>query len=392
MHVLFLPSWYPSNQNDIAGSFFREQALALASHGVKVGVLAPTLKSLRSPFSAVTSPRDVHFEDDDGVLTYRVSGLHLTPRAMPLTAKRFSKMTRTLYDVYLARQGRPDLFHVHAALPAGLAAVDLKGSEGIPFVLSEHSSAFARGKISESGVSLAREVAVHANERFTVSSTFSRQMETHLNLSNGLFDTMPNMVDGTFLDGDLTPPDLHRFSFLHISLLNENKNIGSLLQAFADRFRDQLDVTLTIGGDGPCKPALMAQSRALGIADQTTFLGKLSRAEVRNAIAESQAFVLPSRFETFGVVLVEALAMGVPLIATRCGGPEDIVTQDNGILVPADDTVALANAMETIQKNRTQFDPQTLRNDCRTRFGPEALSRRWVSIYETVLAYERART
>src|SRR5690606_9435676 len=106
-----------------------------------------------------------------------------------------------------------------------------------------------------------------------------------------------------------------------------------------------------------------------------TFLGKLSRGEVRMALSNCNAFVLPSRFETFGVVLVEALAMGVPVIATRCGGPEDIVTENTGVLVPVDDRQALAEALESVLLSPDKWDRDTIREDCRARFGAAAISR-----------------
>ena len=71
MHILLIPSWYPKSQNDVSGVFFRDQALALNEYGHKVGVIAPLMVSMRTPFKVITARKFPEFENDNGVLTYR---------------------------------------------------------------------------------------------------------------------------------------------------------------------------------------------------------------------------------------------------------------------------------------------------------------------------------
>ena len=107
----------------------------------------------------------------------------------------------------------------------------------------------------------------------------------------------------------------------------------------------------------------------LEIANHVEFLGELSRAAVKEAYGKAHAFVLPSLYETFGVVLIEALSMGLPLISTACGGPQDIVTQENGLLVPPNDPELLHKAMKQLMKNYHLYSPHALRQDAIMRFG-----------------------
>jgi len=88
---------------------------------------------------------------------------------------------------------------------------------------------------------------------------------------------------------------------------------------------------------------------------------------------ECDAFVLPSRGETFGIVFIEALAHGKPLIATRCGGPQDIVHAENGLLVPMDSVEELAIAMERMIQTSGNYSPQILRADFLARFSASAV-------------------
>jgi len=389
LHVLFLPSWYPSSPDDLSGSFFREQAIALAESGADVGVIAPSLRSLRNPLSALGGDNGVRRENDQGVNTYRASIPHLTPRLMGPTFRRVGKLTERIFAAYLADHGAPDVLHVHAALPIAEGAVSISKKYGVPLVYSEHSSAFARNLVGPAGAAAARKLAMHAIRRFTVSTPFASFLEQNLGLAADFFDVMPNQVQSGFLTHELALPVHGQIRFLHISLLDSQKNVPVLLQAFANRFRGKDEVTLVIGGDGPTRAPLVQLAQTLGIDSQVTFLGKLSRTDVVAALSKADVFILPSKFETFGVVLIEALAMGVPVIATRCGGPEDIVKKEDGLLVPVDDIAELAGAMTQFATPSLLSERAARRERCRQRFGADCLTGQWLDIYVDAVGRQR---
>ena len=106
--------------------------------------------------------------------------------------------------------------------------------------------------------------------------------------------------------------------------------------------------------------------------------------EVARLMAESAVVVLPSRAESFGAVLVEALACGTPVVATRCGGPEDIVTPEDGELVPVGDADALADAVATVLRDTGRFRPEELRERALERFGWPTVVRRTTAVYGEV--------
>ena len=87
--------------------------------------------------------------------------------------------------------------------------------------------------------------------------------------------------------------------------------------------------------------------------------------------------------ETFGVVLIEALSRGRPVIATKCGGPQDVIDESNGLLVPVGGIQELAEAMVWMRGNSNRFDPAELRADVVKRFGEEALVRNLDECYQT---------
>ena len=386
MHVLFLPSWYPSGPDDVGGSFFREQAIALADTGADVGVLAPSLRSLRRPVNALLGDNGLQRELDRGVHTYRASAAHLTPRLWTPTVWRIASLTERMFAAYVALRGMPEVLHVHAALPIGEAAIRISERYDIPLVYSEHSSAFARGRIGPAGVALAGRIARKADRCFAVSKPFAAFLEQKFNLTANSFRVMPNSVHASFLTPELEDTDAGCTRFLHVSLLDENKNVAGLLEAFSMAFGGSGAAVLAIGGTGPERPALEKLAHSLGIGEQISFHGQLSRDAVVAAMAEADVFVLSSRYETFGVVVIEALAMGLQVIATRCGGPEHIVEAGDGALVPVDDTEALAAAMKRLHSVGRAQTRSAVRERCRRRFGAEEIAARWLGIYAEVVA------
>ena len=128
----------------------------------------------------------------------------------------------------------------------------------------------------------------------------------------------------------------------------------------------------------------------LAIAQAVTFHGALDNAAVLALMRRSDAFALASRSETFGVVFIEALSQGLPVAATRCGGPEGIVNENNGLLAPPDDPAALAAALLQLYANGRRYNAAALRADCLAQYGEAAVTGRLKNIYRAVLQNKQA--
>ena len=104
---------------------------------------------------------------------------------------------------------------------------------------------------------------------------------------------------------------------------------------------------------------------------------------------ESAVVVLPSRRESFGAVIIEALACGTPVVATRCGGPEETVSPQVGRLVPTEDPRSLAAALEDVLDHQDQFPPDALRGYALRRYGTATVGQQLADLYGSVVGGRR---
>jgi glycosyltransferase involved in cell wall biosynthesis len=150
-------------------------------------------------------------------------------------------------------------------------------------------------------------------------------------------------------------------------------------------FRGEREVSLRIGGSGESEASLRRLAAQLQIEHRVEFLGALERDRLVKELGDCDAFVLASRLETFGVAVIEALALGRAVIATRCGGPEYIVRKEDGILVDAEDVEGLASALRQMSEQASRYDPEALRRGVVERFGPETVARQIIDVYRDLL-------
>lgn len=387
MHVLQIPSWYPTTEAPWNGIYFVEQARLLLEHGVKMGVIYPEQQSLRR--ASWTALRDKHFQvewtDEHEIPTLRRYGWNLWWRFPPGVRLRIRSAFR-LGCRYVDRCGVPDLIHAQSARWAGAAAARLSRHFSIPYVLTEHFSGFQRNAVFPWRWPLIEEGYRHANGIAAVSSSLKAAIVAQKLAQPSTVAIHPNPVDGSLFT---LPPSSRAepapFHFVSVARLRPQKNIACLLDAFAKAFSNQEKVFLNIVGEGPERSLLEHRVERLGIEAQVTFQGLQNRRGVRAALWNAHAFVLPSRFESFGVTLIEAMATGLPVVATASGGPEDLVTRETGLLVPPEDSAALRDALRTLRRTWSTYDPSAIRAYTLDQYGPASFVRRTRSFYRRAM-------
>jgi teichuronic acid biosynthesis glycosyltransferase TuaC len=277
-----------------------------------------------------------------------------------------------------------DVVHAHFGYPDGVVALRLGTELGLPVVVTEHSlwrpwmerhprvrrqaTAAARGFAAHVGVSSA---VLRSIEPFTGPS--DRQHIIPIGVDGGMFPPGPGA-------GGRRPEQL-----LFVGRLNHVKGIDVLLHAFARLVARRPAATLVIVGGGLYRRTerrgIEQLAAGLSVTDRLVFTGPLPAVEVARLMRESAVLVSSSRRESCGAVLLESLASGLPVVATRCGGPEDIVTEEVGVLVPTEDPAALCDGIDRVLTDRNQYDPRSLRSYALSRFGWDRLSDQYLDLY-----------
>lgn len=276
--------------------------------------------------------------------TMTVRGLVAFPGAAVAALRRMGRATRRL---------RPDVFHVQCFSANGIYALVLGALFGVPVVVTlqgetvmDDNDVFEKSLVLRAGlrVGLTRARAVTACSQFVLDDAVER-----FGLAPGKGTVVPNGID---LDPQQQQValDVPRERFvLALGRVVPKKGFDLLLDAFAQVSQDMPDLGLVIGGDGAARASLIVRAEELGIRDRVAFPGVLSRPQVAWAMAHAELFVLPSRVEPFGIVVVEALGAGRPVIVSSCGGAGEIARNDReGLVVDPADTPALAAAITTI--------------------------------------------
>lgn len=387
MHILVIPSWYPTTEAPHNGIYFAEQARCLAKDGIQVGLVYPEQQSLtRASWTALrTKYFQTSWTHEYGFPTLRQHGWNLWWRFPPGMRCRIRSAVR-LARRYVDRYGEPDLIHAQSGRWAGAAAARIGTDLSVPYVLTEHFSGFQRDAVFPWRWPLVEEGYRHAHRVSAVSRSLKHSLADHGLASLSSIEVHPNLAPTAHFtlpcSGRPPPPP---FQFVTVARLTSQKNVDGLLHAFAQVAESENKITLVIVGDGPQRTHLEQTSRGLSIDDRVTFRGRLDREDVRDALWDAHAFVLPSRHETFGVVLLEAMATGLPVVATNSGGPNEVVTPDTGLLVPANDTDALAGALYEIQNRWSSFDENEIRSYILHHYGPEPFIHRTRTLYRQAL-------
>ena len=386
MHILIIPSWYSKNSDDIYGSFFREQAIALHKYGQNVGVIYPQVRSIRHWKSIITGPKGLMIENDMGIPTFRKHGMAWFPRVPYANSWLWVWRGLKLFSVYRKEHGQPDILHAHSLLNGGLLANEIYHRFNIPFVVTEHSTAFGSGKIKRWQKNIAVKAVHNASSRLAVSKPYAELLSKFFDTEK-TWQTVPNILSSKFENACACPDKNQKetFIFCNVSILTANKGLDLLIRAFARAFTGHRDVLLLIGGDGQELKRLVALTRTLEVVNQVKFLGRLSREQVIRLMMQSDAYVLSSHVETFGVVIIEAMALGKPVIATRCGGPESIIRKEDGLLIPKNDVKALTKAMQQMRENHKKFNQKEIRLSCLERFSEKTVINQLIGIYRKIL-------
>lgn len=377
MKVFLIARGYPTKQDPTWGCFEKDQAEALNRLGHQVTILSVDTR-FRFYWRKLGVQCDVH----NNIATYNI---FLLPYALlfflPKRIKDlfYAWQLELLYKRAVHQYGKPDAIYSHY-LSNTIKAIPLKKKYHIPIVAMEHWSQMAYPKIPNNTISTAKYVYSSIDQLITVSSALKNNIFQQIGCDSIV---IPNMVGKEF---HYLPSNLKKKESIQLittGRLIPEKHFDMLIQAIANISTPKLQ--LYIIGNGSEKQKLQKLVEKLQVKDQIQLLGHKSKQEIVTLLQQSDIFVLPSQSETFGVAYIEALACGLPIIATDCGGPRDIVTQKNGLLIPVNDQQALEQAIVQMSHNFNLYDKQSIAQDCQKRFAADNIAKHIAQILEQTI-------
>lgn len=370
---MVVSSGFPSEKYPLLGIFEFDQAQALAHKGCHVVFLAVDLRSIFRwrKWGIVKGSKN-------GV-DYYIYNLPLGRLPIKFLCKLGELGLNRLYKIANKIHGKPDVLHAHFT-EMGCITSRLSAKEGIPYVVTEHSSKINQYVIGRDLRDCAIEAYRDAQSVIAVGTSLSNNILKHTGIKSIV---IPNIIN-TELFFQCKRLKHTGFRLVTTSNLIILKRTWQILQALAMINPKEIDYYLTVIGDGPERDTIEYWIKALKLEDRVYVAGYKPREEIASIYEKSDAFIMVSSSETFGVAYVEAMAAGLPVIATRCGGPEDFVNNNNGYLIDVDDISQLSSAITQLYNNENYYKTDDLRQFVKNNYSPEVVAEQLLNVYKSI--------
>lgn len=367
MKILIVPSWYTSH-DDIMGTggiFHYEQAREMAREHT-VAIYYPFDRTLTGDFQEKV---------ERGILTFR---------SKFLTRQRLRNRIR-IYKAfrYIFKEFHPDIVHTHVATEAGRYAAFWCGVFRFPFVVTEH------GTVEISGVNkgLAHVYAGFVYRKSKANFCVSEDLQRKLSAIFPQY-SFRLMYNGIQVPKEINEARSYRrgacWNIVLVAALYDEKIKGLqfLFPAIKKLIQEGYEMVLHIVGSGGYEEYFHKMAEGLGISEYIIFYGNCEKQKVYEIVSQMDFLVSSSLTESFGCSMAEALLLGKPVLATRCGGPEGFVTEDVGILVDKGSQEALYEGILEMLQRKDEFVKEEIQEYARERFDNSIICRRYVKIYQ----------
>lgn len=372
MNITIAAAGLPSTEYPLNGIFEFEQAKALLSLGHRVTYLS-------FDFRPYSYKRRFGFYrgEKDGIKTYTISvptGIYR--RFMPalqLTARYvFAKIEK--------EQGPQDILNAHFySIGAICSTIPLHYKARL--VVTEHSSKLNKeaSAISALDKRVARAAYRNASAVIAVSEALASHLRSNFNIQACVIGDMVNF--SVFSNITKTP---HKgFNIISVGRLIKGKGFEELIESvnLVVHKYNHHDVQLTIIGEGTMRAAIEQLIKGYSLSGNVKLSGEQNHSAIAREMSDSDLFVLLSDSETFGVSYAEAICAGIPVIATRCGGPETFINNNNGILVSKENCVTeTSNAITSILNGEIKFNTKVVK-ETSAAFHPQTIAQKISDVF-----------
>jgi L-malate glycosyltransferase len=369
MNILILTHSYPDAAIKWRGLFIKDQAIALSTKHEVIVVYFKVDYSHLAPFSKYS-----FIQRQNGRVTeYEIT----TRKSFPVINQfKYLKDTYKFISREILARKKIDIIHSHLSYPGGFLGTIIQRRKGIPCVLTEHSW------INKYFRSLIHKISVlytlnHSARVVAVSQALKDDINHY---SRCPVCVVPNVVEMTkFSLTSTSRKDKNLNAGILGGMGNYRKGLDILIKALP--LLKDLELTVHIGGDGKLLQEFKDIAKELDAERNCIFYGEIKPEAIFDFYSKLDFYILPSRDETFGVVVVEAMACGLPVIATRCGGPEEIITKETGILIEKENPAELAVAIRYITANMDSYDRKAIRDYVLDKYSPESFVKSISEVY-----------
>jgi glycosyltransferase involved in cell wall biosynthesis len=372
LHVLFLSSWFPSKTHPTLGNFVQRHAEAVA--------LFANITVLYLSKNSHTNTFEIEDEVEGNVrivrVYYKSNGLFFR--------NRIQALKKGIAHINF-NQNKPDIVQLNMVWPEGWQALFIQRKWKIPFVISDNWTGYhpnERSPLPFHIKSYMRFIANKSKLLLPVTLQLEKAMRT-LRFSKPSI-IVPNVVNTTYFKNE-KKNEIH--TYVHLSHLDNNhKNIEGILSTWKI-FSDQTeDVILELGGDGDI-PHWKKRSLEIGIRSSSiAFFGTLNQKEVAEKMNASHTFVLFSNYENLPLVMVEAMASGMNVIATRVGG----IAEHMGFcrwnkLIDAKNEAQLLHALNESHSEMNEINREEISEYASKHFSFDSVGKQFMKAYEQAL-------
>ncbi len=369
MKILMIPTWYSPRNAEVmsAGIFHYEQAMALKKYAD----------------TAIYFPYDMNFEggfcqgEEKGMLTFR-------------RGRRLAFLRPIYYILDFLRifkVFRPDIIHGHVGSAAGLPAVLLGKLFGIPVVITEHNPIEMMGFESPSRVEFVGKIYARSNANICVSSNQMERLqefypkERFQVIHNGVYDPMTFEKDGN----TYAKAGVINACIVAAFYSKDIKGYQFLIPAIKELVNKGMKIVLHICGGGDHMAYYQNMAKELGIEENCIFYDQCDKKKMYSIMSQMDFTISASLFESAGVAVQESQLLGVPVLVTKSGGANSLVTEESAIVVDKGSIEALVSGIEEIAQKLEGFDRDKIREAAITKFEMDSVSNKYMKIYDSLV-------
>ena len=372
MKLFIIPSWYPTKLHPESGTFFRDRAIILSKSDIEVVVIAHVLHSFKDVFH-FNKIKVNQFQLDDNLPVYINESINKYPRFPRYTFYQYKKNTLKLFNKAIKENGAPDLVFFNSSIWSSVALFEDLKERNIPYIISEHLKEFM---IPGSFTPFQKKIIANAyhscSQIIATSSALAKSISNNFPSCKEKLSIIPNPVDENIFSLKSITNKKSFITITCIALFRKEKRIDLVIESFNNILKSGIKCKLKLIGDGPLKSYIHKKIKLNKMSDNIQLLGYLSQDQIVKELHKSDLVVLASDIETFGVVLIEAQVCGVPVLATDCGGPRDIISSKTGVLTRPGSIDDFTRGMKNIINKLDRYDAVSIRNRTIKYFGRNA--------------------